>query len=232
VRDQPLTPRHTRNDPVPVPLPAFLAYLDLPDGHTHSPNIFTTLSAEDPQTSGERSFFDEGGGFAAAVRSLHYAPSLAKLRQPALSAALSTGTTISGELGFQIVLWESFLATLKGLRFVGGFFPADPAGVLPYAIHNGKFIVSPSDPLRLDQSSGTFIGIEEKTFRRLVDTARNGPILINDLPRLKRRPTGFSGASYLRAFPPGRCRHCLRHWRNGPANLKITPTQSSPAALT
>lgn len=166
--------------------------------HTHSPNILTTLSAEDPQTPGERPFFDESGRFAAAVRSLHYAPSLAKLRQPVLSAALGTGTTISSELSFQIVLWESFLPTLENLRFVGGYFPANPTGVLPYAMHDGRVVISPYDPFRLDQSSGTFVGIEEQTFRRLVDTARNGPMTISDLPRHERRATGFSGASFLR----------------------------------
>lgn len=166
--------------------------------HTHSANIFTKLSAEDPETKGERPFFDESGAVSAAIRSLHYAPSLAKLRQPILSAALATGTTIAAELSFQLVLWESFLSSLKGLRFVGGYFPTDPEGTLPYAIRDGKFVMAPEDPFRLDRSTGTFIGIEEATFRRLVDTARNGPLQINELPRLDRRITGYSGASYLR----------------------------------
>lgn len=165
--------------------------------HTHSPAIFTTLSAEDPQTPGERPFFDESGGFAAAVRSLHYAPSLAKVRQPVLSAALATGTTIADDLSFPIILWECLLPTLMGLRFVGGYFPTDPEGVLPFKFEDGKLVVVPNDPFRLDQSPGTFIGIEEKIFRHLVDTARNGPMTINDLPRMERRITGFSGASYL-----------------------------------
>lgn len=165
--------------------------------HTHSPSIFTTLSAEDPQTPGERPFFDESGGFAAAVRALHYAPSLAKLRQPVLSAALATGTTIAEDLSFEIILWECLLPTLKGLRFVGGYFPTDPGGILPFMVEDGKLITVQNDPFRLDRSSGTFIGIEEKTFRHLVGTARNGPITINDLPHIERRITGFSGASYL-----------------------------------
>ncbi|WP_339694569.1 hypothetical protein [Celeribacter baekdonensis] len=165
--------------------------------HTHSPAIFTTLSAEDPQTPGERPFFDESGAFAAAVRSVHYASSLAKIRQPVLSAALATGTTIADDLSFQIIIWECLLPALKGLRFVGGYFPTDPEGVQPFRFHAGKLVAVPNDPLRLDRSSGTFIGIEEKTFRHLVGTARNGPMTINDLPRIERRITGFSGASYL-----------------------------------
>lgn len=165
--------------------------------HTHSPAIFTTLSAEDPQTPGERPFLDKSGAFAAAVRSLHYAPSLAKIRQPVLSAALATGTTIADELGFQIVLWECLLPTLKGIRFVGGYFPTDPDGVLPFKFEDGRLVAKPNDPFRLDRSSGTFIGIEEKIFRHLVSTARSGPMTINDLPRIERRTIGFSGASYL-----------------------------------
>lgn len=53
--------------------------------NTHSPAIFTTLSAEDPQTRDECPFFDESHGFAAAVRSLQYVPSLANIRQQVLS---------------------------------------------------------------------------------------------------------------------------------------------------
>lgn len=165
--------------------------------HTHRPSIFTTLSAEDPQTPGERSFFDESGGFAAAVRSLHYAPSLTKIRLPVLSAALETGTTIAGDLSFQVVLWKCLLPTLEGLRFVGGYFPTDPEGVRPFEFYNGKLVIVPDDPFRLDRSSGTFIGIEEKTFRHLVSTARDGPMTINELPRNERRITGYGGASYL-----------------------------------
>ncbi len=165
--------------------------------HTHSPAIFTTLFAEDPQTPGERPFFDESGGFAAAVRSLHYAPSLAKIRQPVLSAALAAGTTIADDLSFQIVLWECLLPTLKGLRFVGGYFPTDPESTLPFKLEGGKLVAVPNDLFRLDQSAGTFIGIEEKTFLHLVGTARSGPLTINDLPRVERRITGYSGVSYL-----------------------------------
>lgn len=100
-------------------------------------------------------------------------------------------------MSFQIVLWECLLPTLKGLRFVGGYFPTTPEGILPFKFDDGKLVAVPTDPFRLDQSSGTFIGIEEETFRHLVNTARNGPMTINDLPRIERRITGFSGASYL-----------------------------------
>lgn len=166
--------------------------------HTHSANIFTTLSAEDPQTPGETRFFDETGSFAAAIRSLHYAPSLAKMRQLVMSAALQTGTTIAPELRIQAVIWESFLPALKGLRFVGGYFPTDPNGELPVRMKDGEIGWPIQDPFRLDVSPGTFTGIEESIFRRLVDVARRGPTAIYELPRLERKNLGFSGASLLR----------------------------------
>ncbi|WP_420326107.1 hypothetical protein [Mameliella sp.] len=165
--------------------------------HTHSDKIFTKLSAEDPQTPGERQFFDESGAFSTAVRSLHYAPSLAKLRQPVLSAALRTGTLVSGELGFSITIWECLLPTMKGLRFVGGYFPSDHSGILPFDFENGKVIMQPKHPFRLDQASGTFFGIEEKVFRRLVDTSRQGPEVLREFSRPERMTTGYSGVSYL-----------------------------------
>jgi hypothetical protein len=164
----------------------------------HSPKIFTKLSAEDPETTGERPFADDSGGLAAAVKSLHYAPSLAKLRQPILSAALARGFTIPDELRFQVAIWQCFLPQLKGLRFVGGYFPRDGRNVLPYSMQGDKMVFMHHDPFRLDISSGTFFGIEENTFGRLVDTARVGPLTINQLPRLDRIGTGYSGASLLR----------------------------------
>lgn len=165
--------------------------------HTHSENIFTKLSAEDPQTPGERRFVDEGGVLGSAIRSLHYATSLSKLRQPVLASALRTGTRISPELSFQVVLWESFLPSLKGLRFVGGYYPSDRGGGLPYYLDDGKLVFHPKDPFRLDLASGTFFGIEEQVFRQLVNTARQGPELLRELRRLERRVTGYSGVSYL-----------------------------------
>ena len=57
--------------------------------------------------------------------------------------------------------------TLQGLRFVGGYYPSNPQGSLPMALEAGKFVMLPPDPLRLDISSGTFFGIEQKIFQQL-----------------------------------------------------------------
>jgi hypothetical protein len=62
----------------------------------------------------------------------------------------------------------------------------------------GKFVMLPPDPLRLDISSGTFFGIEQKAFQQLVTTARVGPQVINELRPLEARATGYSGASLLK----------------------------------
>ena len=165
---------------------------------SNSAKVFTKLSAEDPKTPGERPFVDEGRNFAAAVRSIHYAGSLRKLRQPILSTALAHGYLIPDELQFQVVVWRSLLPQLKGLRFVGGYFPSDPEGGLPYSIHDGKIFMQHKDPLRLDIGSGTFFGIAEPVFERLVATARFGPAAINELRLLDRPGTGYSGASLLK----------------------------------
>lgn len=163
-----------------------------------SAGTFTKLSAEDPRTPGERPFFDEGGGFAAAVRSLHYAPTLRRLRQPILSNALTHGFVTADELQFQVIVWESFLPQLKGLRFVGGYYPSDPDAGLPYFSQEGKFVMTSRNPFRLDIGSGTFVGVEMSIFKTLVAATRIGPTAINELRLLDRPGTGYSGASLLR----------------------------------
>lgn len=163
-----------------------------------SAKTLTTLSAEDPKTPGERPFLDESGLFAAAVRSAHYAGSFRKLRQPILSTALFHGVLIPDELQFQVVIWESFLPQLKGLRFIGGYFSSDPEGSLPYTMKDDKFLMHNKDPFRLDVGSGTFFGIEEKIFSHLVEAARNGPGAIVELPLLQTTDAGYSGASLLK----------------------------------
>lgn len=163
-----------------------------------SSRVFTKLSAEDPATAGDRRFIDEGGSLAAAIKSVHYSASLEKLHQPLLSAALRRGFQISDDLQFRFVTWESVLPTLQGLRFVGGYYPANPQGILPMTVEAGKFVMLPADPLRLDISSGTFFGIEQNIFKQLVATARVGQQAISELRPLEVQATGYSGASLLR----------------------------------
>jgi hypothetical protein len=161
------------------------------------PRVFTKLSAEDPVTDGDQRLLDESGSLAAAIRSVHYAATLAKLQQPLLSAALRSGFQISDDLQFRFVVWESLLPSLKGLHFVGGYYPANPRGVLPIILEGERLIAIPADPLRLDISAGTFFGIELSIFKQLVLTARAGSVSINELRPLAVYPTGYSGVSLL-----------------------------------
>lgn len=164
---------------------------------TDSTAIRTTLSAEDPETPGQRPLGDDSPGLAYAIKALNYSASLRRLRQPLLAAALQAGVRIQPDLAFNATVWESFWPPLKGLRFVGGYFPKGPGSVLPYSLDGGKLIHTPPDPLRLDISSGTFVGIEEEIFRTLADAARVGPSRISELRPIERRPVGYSGISLL-----------------------------------
>lgn len=162
-----------------------------------SAKIRTTLSAEDPETEGTRPLGPDTPGLAYAIKALNYVASLNRLRQPLLAAALERGARLQPELLFNATVWQSFWPELKGLRFVGGYFPKGEGTTLPYKRFEGKLIHNPPDPLRLDIDSGTFIGIEEGVFRTLAETARFGPARIGDLRPIPRRPVGYSGLSLL-----------------------------------
>ncbi|HEY9237176.1 MAG TPA: hypothetical protein VIP08_19290 [Phenylobacterium sp.] len=163
-----------------------------------SAKIATTLAAEDPETRGEFPVSDDRPGLAYATKSIHYASSLQRLRQPVISAALMRGSRIPAELQFRVVLWECLLPGLEKMKFVGGYFPGRDGSALPFEMtKEGKLIHNPPHPLRLDVVSGTFFGIEEKVFRTLVDTARNGPGRIAGLRPLDRPQAAYSGLSLL-----------------------------------
>lgn len=163
----------------------------------HGPRVFTTLLAEDPRTPGDQPFRDEEGAFACAINALHYVQTMGKIRLPILAAALRTGTVIAPELRARVAVWESVLPQLKGMRFVGGYYPGDTAGMPPYSMWAENYAFGPLDPFRLDLSSGTFFGLEEKIFSRLVDAARQGPTAVRNLPSLERQPTGDDSVSLL-----------------------------------
>lgn len=162
--------------------------------------IATTLSAEDPETDGRRTLgAEEARGLVLATKSIHYAASLRRLRQPLISAALLRGGTIPPELQFNGVIWRCLFPGFENLRFVGGYFPGWDGTTLPIDLTpDGKVIRNMVSPLRLDVASGTFIGIEEHIFRILADTARRGPASIGQLERAPLADGYYSGLSYLR----------------------------------
>lgn len=165
-----------------------------------STKTFTTLSAEDPQTPGRRSLGERDGdvSLAYATKSLHFAASLRRLRQPLIAAALQSGLQIPPDLLFNATVWKSLWPPIAHLRFVGGYYPSRFGATLPYRLEDGKLVHTPPDALRLDIASGTFVGIEERTFKMLAATARDGPARIGELRPLERTRAGYSGISLLR----------------------------------
>jgi hypothetical protein len=134
-----------------------------------------------------------------ATKSVHYAASLRRLRQPLMAAALLRGATIPPELLFNAVVWRCHFPGFEKLRFVGGYFPGDDGSTQPFTLSpEGKLIRNVANPLRLDVASGTFVGIEEHIFHILADTARRGPAAIGQLELAPRAGGYYSGISYLR----------------------------------
>ncbi|MGV1787023.1 MULTISPECIES: hypothetical protein [Agrobacterium] len=170
----------------------------------HGNRIDTTLFAEDPNSPGERPLDDNGmPHFSAAVRSLHYAPSLARLGQPLLSAALAAGTAMDRKEVIRATVWKSVRPELSGLRFVGGCFYYAEEGFATSPLNLSH--MAALDLLRrrrkmqpiLLPSIGHFFGIEEKTFYRLVAAGKEGPLEINKLPELERRTIDEGGVGLL-----------------------------------
>ncbi|BBU63038.1 hypothetical protein MSC49_29730 [Methylosinus sp. C49] len=166
---------------------------------TDSTKIYTTLSAEDPETLGERPGDDNLSGLAYATKSIHYAASLQRLRQPLIAEALLRGFTIPEELQFRLVLWECLLPLFAKLQFVGGYFPDPTCPGLPFErTPDGKFIYASADPFRLDIGSGTFFGIEQHTFTILAEAVRTGPAEVGRLQPLEGGTFVASSVSLLR----------------------------------
>ncbi len=166
----------------------------------NSDKICTKLSAEDPQTPGRRPLGEGDGDVALsyATKSLHYAATLRRLRQPLIAAALQNGIRIPSELKFNATVWQSNWPPIAHLRFVGGYYPSAGGPTLPWKLEDGKVVHTPPDPFRLDIASGTFVGLEEKTFKMLAATARDGPSRIGELRPLNLNRSGYSGISLLR----------------------------------
>lgn len=160
------------------------------------PGVKSRISVEDPRTPGERSLGDLSPALASAITSIHYSKIAEKLRLHPLSAVLRTGVQFPPELSFRMVVWQFLVPPLQGKRFVGGYFPAEE-GRLPIEIDQGRIIVRAADPLRLDVAGGTFFGVEESIFEKVMTGAREGPRDMRDLPRLREIPFVDSSVSML-----------------------------------
>lgn len=137
-----------------------------------NPRVHSKLFAEDPNTRGDGPLRDDRSLIATA-KTLHYSGIAAKLRQPVLAEALATGGLVPEEIIIPGTVWELIMPPYQGRRFVGGYFPG-PGGVQPIQVTDGNMVFLPENPLRLDYTSGTFFGVDEKVFRALCQAARTG----------------------------------------------------------
>jgi hypothetical protein len=162
------------------------------------PTIKSTIFAEDPQTHGDGPLGPEDAfELGATVISAHYADIAAKLNQPILASALSNGFAVPDEILFPVTIWTFQIAPLKGLRFVGGYYPSGE-GSLPLREVNGRIIFDVLDPLRLDVARGTFFGVEEKIFRQVIAVARGGTSLVREINHFELIQPFYSAISVLR----------------------------------
>lgn len=162
------------------------------------PTIRTTLFAEDPQTPGDGPLSVEDGlQLGATLISAHYGEIAAKLNQPILASALSNGFAVPDEIRFPVTIWTLQMEPLRGVRFVGGYYPS-AEGSLPVREVDGRIIFDLADPLRLDVGRGTFFGVEEKIFQQVVGVARGGTSLAPQIGRFEQIEPFYSGISVLR----------------------------------
>jgi hypothetical protein len=163
-----------------------------------SARVNSTIFAEDPSSPGEGHLNEEATrNLASAVIGLHYARVTSLINQPLLATALRYGIGIPRELLVRVILWKLSLDTNDSRLFVGGYYPG-PSGQSAFEADGAGIRIRVSDPLRLDQPRGTFVGVELGVFRTLVaycraDNASQAPIPI--APRIDRL---YSAISMLR----------------------------------
>jgi hypothetical protein len=162
------------------------------------PTIRTTLLAEDPQTPGDSPLSAEDRfQLGATLISARYGEIAAKLNQPILASALSNGFAVPDEIRFPVTIWTFQTEPLRGVRFVGGYYPS-AGGSLPVREVDGRIIFDLADPLRLDVGRGTFFGVEEKIFQQVVGLARGGTSLAPQIDRFEQIEPFYSSISVLR----------------------------------
>ncbi len=163
-----------------------------------SPRVNSKLFAEDPQTEGE-SQLDERAtqALADATVGIHYSKIALKLNQPLLAAALWNGVRLPAEILLPVTLWRLEIDPVQERIFVGGYYPG-PTGVPAFTVRDGSVQRANTDPFRLDQPNGTFIGVEIGIFRSLVASCRSTGTLGRQIPQLESSATIYSAISMLR----------------------------------
>lgn len=161
------------------------------------PSISSTLFAEDPNTVGDTPLsHEEAIPLGRQIVSRHYASIAAKLDQPILAAALSSGSVIPPELRLRGVVWELLVGPMAGRRFVGGYF-SPPGTDLQIRKEGEKYYFGSSNPFRLGSARGTFFGVEESIFRAVVQAARS-PQRLPRIPALQEIFPFYSAVSILK----------------------------------
>lgn len=163
-----------------------------------SSRIQSKIFAEDPQTEGAEPLDERASrGLAAATIGIHYSHIAQKLNQPLLAAALWNGVPLPNEILVPTILWRLELDPVKNRLFVGGYYPG-PSGESAFTLRDNNLSRARSDPLRLDQPTGTFVGVEACLFRSLVAASRSNGIVGAQLPRLEAGERIYSAISMLR----------------------------------
>lgn len=137
-----------------------------------TPRLHSGIWAEDPESPGQRPLGpDDASELGSAILSAHYSNIAAKLWQPVLASALATGVPLPEELRIVGIAWRVRAGPLVNRRFIGGYFGNGDSAPVPRD-HNGSVVFERPNPLRLDQPSTTFFGVEEGIFKQVVEYAK------------------------------------------------------------
>lgn len=164
-----------------------------------SARLQTTIWAEDPDSPGRQPLdSDSSPPFAQATIAAHFGSVVAKLRQPLLGQALTSGVALPAEIRVLAIAWRVVVGPLQGTRFVGGYFAREGITAEFQKTKGGNLHLA-VDPFRLDVPSFTFFGVEETIFRRVVELARSPESQIGrDFPTFESTDFFYSGFSALR----------------------------------
>jgi hypothetical protein len=159
--------------------------------------VRSRIYVDDPQTLGREAMTsDDGIRLTNWIKAIHYSYLASKLDQPILAASLRHGFLLPEEIRVIGTVWTSAFPPLRDQAFVGGYYLASDDS--PWRLgEDGKVIFRQRAPFRLGVPRGTFFGLDETTFRSMVDLARRGSSASDAL-----RPQGtdfvYSAISRLR----------------------------------
>ena len=161
-------------------------------------SLKSTLFAEDPRSPGDVPLSEKRGtDVGLVVLAKHYAGIADKLSQPILSSALNLGFLVPEEIRFPVTVWEIVVGPLKGVRFVGGYYPGSPEE-LPIRQIDGQITIVSADPFRLDRGAGTFFGLEETIFSTVCQLVRSPAIAGLEVGSFSQIEPFYSGVSILK----------------------------------